>query len=260
VVATGVYAFNLAAGAPVFTPPPGTYTTAQSVTIATATPGAAIYYTTDGSIPTAASTLYKGAISLNASTTLQAIAIAPGYAPSPVTSGVYVLNLPQADFTITVAPGSLAVDPGASGTVQVTLTPLNGFNSTVNLSCAMWVSGATCAFQPAAVSLAGGQATAQLTVTGGSRLTLAQNRRAPLGLPSAALAFVLLGLGWNRRSRLRLLLLLAALTTGVFSLTACNNFTPLATLPPGPPTATTITVTGTSGVLEHTAPLTFTVN
>jgi uncharacterized repeat protein (TIGR03803 family) len=77
---------------PVFTPPAGTYSTVQSVFISSL--GAtSIYYTTDGSTPTIASTLYTGAISIPTTTTLSAIGVNPG-GLSPVMSGVYVIHIP----------------------------------------------------------------------------------------------------------------------------------------------------------------------
>ena len=61
---------------PVISPNGGfVYAASQAVTITCATPGASIYYTTDGSTPTAESTAYTDAISLSATTTVKAIAI-----------------------------------------------------------------------------------------------------------------------------------------------------------------------------------------
>jgi Chitobiase/beta-hexosaminidase C-terminal domain/Legume lectin domain len=79
---------------PTIAPEAGTYTGTQSVTLADATPGATIYYTTDGTTPTTASTVYSGPISVTASTTLNAIAIASGDTLSTVTSAVYTIEAP----------------------------------------------------------------------------------------------------------------------------------------------------------------------
>ena len=51
--------------------------------------GAAIHYTTDGSTPTAESTLYSEAFSLSATTTVKAIAIKDGQS-SEVVSKVFI--------------------------------------------------------------------------------------------------------------------------------------------------------------------------
>jgi hypothetical protein len=62
------------AATPAFTPAPGTYTSAQSVTLSSST-GTSIRYTTDLSTPTeTAGTLYSGPIPVNATTTIKAIA------------------------------------------------------------------------------------------------------------------------------------------------------------------------------------------
>ena len=75
-----------AAAAPTFSPAAGSYGTAQSVTLTDATTGAAIYYTTDGSTPTASSTKYTAPISVSASETIKAIAAASGDTNSSVGS------------------------------------------------------------------------------------------------------------------------------------------------------------------------------
>src|SRR5262249_53932222 len=67
----------------VVTPPGGTFTGSVDVTLGTATSGAAIYYTLDGSTPGAGSLLYTGPIHLTASRWVRATAIKAGYA-SPV--------------------------------------------------------------------------------------------------------------------------------------------------------------------------------
>ncbi len=53
----------------------GEYKTAQKVVLTTATEGADIYYTTNGSAPTAKSTKYSKEISISKTTTLKAIAV-----------------------------------------------------------------------------------------------------------------------------------------------------------------------------------------
>ncbi len=97
--------------APTFTPAPGSYNTGQTVTLADATAGAVVYYTTNGTAPTASSAMYSAPIALsNGTTTVKAIAMASGYAPSAVASGTYVASTPSAGATaiptLTPVPGS----------------------------------------------------------------------------------------------------------------------------------------------------------
>ncbi len=81
--------------APTFNPSPGTYTTAQTVALSTATSGASIRYTTDGSTPSSTNgTLYTNPVALNTTTTLKAIAYKSGMTNSTITSGTYTINLP----------------------------------------------------------------------------------------------------------------------------------------------------------------------
>jgi hypothetical protein len=56
----------------------------QTVTIQEATAGATVYYTTNGTTPTTASTKYTGPIAFTTSAVLKFIAAAPGYNPSAV--------------------------------------------------------------------------------------------------------------------------------------------------------------------------------
>jgi hypothetical protein len=75
--------------APVLTPGTASFKTSTTVTITDATPGAAIYYTTDGTVPSAASTLYTGPIAVSSNETISAIGSATGYLQSPTATGTY---------------------------------------------------------------------------------------------------------------------------------------------------------------------------
>jgi hypothetical protein len=83
----------LLVAAPVFSPPPGNYTTSQTVTISDTAANAIIYYTTNGNAPTASSTQYTGPITVSASAeTINAIAFVSGQGPSAVTTAVYTIR------------------------------------------------------------------------------------------------------------------------------------------------------------------------
>jgi sugar lactone lactonase YvrE len=89
-VVTAVYTIQPSAAAtPVLSLESGVYTSTQLLAITDTTSGAAVYYTTNGSTPTTSSTRYTGAITVSASETVQAIAVAPGYSTSAVATGVY---------------------------------------------------------------------------------------------------------------------------------------------------------------------------
>ena len=78
---------------PNFTPVPGTYTSAQSVSITSATSGASIRYTTNGSTPSSTvGTVYSTPLSIGSTTTLKAIAYKSGTSDSTITTGAYTIN------------------------------------------------------------------------------------------------------------------------------------------------------------------------
>ena len=79
---------------PTFTPAAGTYTEAQSVTIACATEGASIYYTLDGTDPTVNSTAYTAAIAISETTTVKAFAVKQGMNDSEIATAAYEITQP----------------------------------------------------------------------------------------------------------------------------------------------------------------------
>ncbi len=96
-VASALYTINLpTAATPTFSVSAGTYTAPQAVSITDNTKSALIYYTTDGSTPTASSTPYAGPITVGATETINAIAIASNYNNSAIASATYTINLPAA--------------------------------------------------------------------------------------------------------------------------------------------------------------------
>jgi hypothetical protein len=80
-----------AAASPNLSPAPGTYASAQTLTLSDSTPGAVIYYTTDGSTPTPSSAVYGATLQINTTTTVRAIAAASGFSNSAVISGTYTI-------------------------------------------------------------------------------------------------------------------------------------------------------------------------
>jgi len=70
----------------------GTYPTTQNVAITTATAGATIRYTTNGTEPTSSSTVYSGAIVISKTTTLKAKAFKSGMNDSATVTATYTID------------------------------------------------------------------------------------------------------------------------------------------------------------------------
>ncbi|HXY14238.1 MAG TPA: chitobiase/beta-hexosaminidase C-terminal domain-containing protein [Terriglobales bacterium] len=79
------------AATPSFSPAPGVYNLAQSVTLSDTTTGATIHCTTDGSTPTSGSPVCT-TVQVRTTTTINAMAVASGYNNSAVASGTYTIN------------------------------------------------------------------------------------------------------------------------------------------------------------------------
>ena len=84
------------AATPTFSPGAGSYGSAQTVMISSATPGSTIYYTTNGTSPTTSSPVYSVPITVRETETVNAIATASGYTQS---------NQGSAAYTIIIASG-----------------------------------------------------------------------------------------------------------------------------------------------------------
>ena len=185
------------AATPAFSPASGTYTSAQSVAITDSTPGATIYYTTNGTAPTSASSVYSGPITVAVTETVAAIAVSNSTAQSAIASAAYSINISgttpvitwptpaaitygtalgasQLDATTTVA-GTFSYSPASgiltagSHTLTVTFAPTNTtvYNSTT-ASVTLTVNKATPVITwatPAAIPLGALLSATQLDAT-----------------------------------------------------------------------------------------------
>ena len=105
---------------PTFSPAAGAYTSAQSVTISCATAGATIRYTTNGTTPTASSTVYTQPITVNSNMTIKAIGMKSGLADSYVATAEYTIVSPM-----TIAEARALAD-NEYALVQGVVTMLDG--------------------------------------------------------------------------------------------------------------------------------------
>jgi Glycoside hydrolase family 44/Bacterial Ig-like domain (group 3) len=206
---------------------------------------------------------------------------------------------PAADYTLGMSGSALSVSAGGSGSLNVTLTPENGFKQAVTFRCAGLPTGATCMFSPATVTPSGAATSAMLTVqapaaTGAigsqakpsdgassdaagsifaaqSAATFAPTPRIA-ALSTFALAFLgMIGIfavaqkqnhpqrAFARRAHVARALLTSAAIAAMLVTASCAGYITQKT--PTPPASTnyTVTVTATSGSLSHSSQFTLTI-
>jgi hypothetical protein len=86
------YTITLTAARPTFSVTAGTYASTQTVSLSDATPGAVIYYTTNGTAPTTSSSLYTAPITVSSTQIVEAIAAVPSYVNSGVSGAKYTIE------------------------------------------------------------------------------------------------------------------------------------------------------------------------
>ena len=90
---------------PAFLPAGGVYAEAQDVALSCLTPGAVIYYTLNGNMPTAESTVYTEPIPVSGTTVIRALAVTEGFGSSGESHALYVIGseadaFANADFVL----------------------------------------------------------------------------------------------------------------------------------------------------------------
>ncbi|MEO6964986.1 MAG: S53 family serine peptidase [Acidobacteriaceae bacterium] len=186
-------------------------------------------------------------------------------------------------FSLLLKPATVTVNPGASASTQMVLSPsgagagTSGFSGTVNLTCTNLPAGVSCSFAPgSSVTLSPGTAQT-LTVTisatsSAAAFSVVRNhsptplhRHSPLRMAFAGLlGLALLGVGRKRRyfpSRWMGVLLIAVGLMAATSLTACAGGSASGGGSSGgsTPITQTVTVTGTSGTTVASAQIELTV-
>ena len=146
-------------GSPTFSPVAGAVVGGSFVTLSSSTPGAKIYYTTDGSTPTTSSASDTGLVTVevDGAMTIKAFASKSGMTSSAVTSAAYTLSV-VATPTFSVAGGAYTEDqsvPLLCGTAGATIRyTVNGSTPT-----------ATSAIYTAPIAVSGGASGALVSTT-----------------------------------------------------------------------------------------------
>ena len=164
------------------------------------------------------------------------------------------------DFSLAVSPNTVTTGIGGSGTVTVTASGLNGFNSNINLSCSGLPAGVSCAFSPAVIDPGTGTASSTLTVSvaqGYSFASLAGS--GPAGM--LLLGITLISLSRVRTPRKSIsraggLILLVLVTTFLLIEAGCGSYNNNRMRQGN----NLITVTGTSGSIAHSSQISLMVN
>ena len=201
---------------------------------------------------------------------------APGTRNGTLTISDNVQGSPQvvplagagADFSLTTSPDSDTLKAGATAKNQLTVSPVAGaFNNIVKLSCSGAPALSACSISPNAVTPNGKTASAILTVT----TTASVAQLVPLRSSHDAIIYafwmplhgigllgmILVGTGAQPR-KIRVFILSLLMGAALMFMVGCAGGTGITTPAQSGtnPGTYTITVTGTSGGLKHSVPIT----
>lgn len=172
-----------------------------------------------------------------------------------------VIAPPPPTFTLSESLSSLTVTHGASGTVTLTVTPQFGFNNAVTFACSGLPVGASCSFNPATITPAGGPTTTVTTISVPVTAAAASAPSAGKLIPIGALCFTLMFLPLRRRASLRCIYFVFVLILAGLISSCGGGSGGGSSGSTGPTTHSyTVTITASSGSIQQAGTLTLTVN
>jgi hypothetical protein len=169
------------------------------------------------------------------------------------------------DFGLSTSSSSDSVQPGSSATYILTASAMGGsFPDAINLSCSGLPSMAMCSFSPSAITPGAGKATTTLTISTAQSVSEnlpASGRHLPVGtlwgqLQGLGVVGMVLANGKMRSRKTIMLVLLVLMVLGLLLLSGCAGGLGIA---PQNQQTYTIMVTAKSGLLQHTVPVTLTI-
>jgi hypothetical protein len=191
----------------------------------------------------------------------------PNFPAGGNTTGIFASLVPAAavgspNFSLNLSAKTATVAQGGSTNLMISASAVGGFNGPISLSCSA-PAGLSCAFSPATISPGSSTSSSTLTITAASTPPTGGYPYAMMTLlPGLGLFGTLLTTGKRkplaRKSILWTSVLGFLLIVSMFALGCGGSASSSKTQTPA--SQTTLMVTGTSGTLNHTTPLTVTIN
>ena len=172
------------------------------------------------------------------------------------------------DFSLSASPNGNTVQPGSTAIYTLTVSAIGGsFPDAISLSCGGLPKNASCSFSPTSVTPAASKATTTLSISTtksvSENLPTAPMRQKPVNalwaqLQGLGVVGMVLARGKKRARKALILALFGLVALGMLFMSGCAGGTGIAAHSTNPQSYT-ITVTGKYESLQHSVPVTLTI-